>query len=144
MNSLSFKYPRHTDFVADRVNFVKPFTNIGIDYTGNFSVKLGDTTTKMYLLVITCLNVRAIHIEVVPSMSTKDFLLALVKFCNIYGMPDAIYSDNAKTFIQAAEVLKRSFNDDEVTSFLQQTCIKYRRIPLYSAWIGAAWFFYTD
>ena len=49
----------------------------------------------MYLLIFTCLNVRAVHIELVPDMNTNPLVLAIIRFTNIYGIPTHIYSDNA-------------------------------------------------
>lgn len=108
INSHAFKYPKMTNYIADKVNFVRPYLYTGIDFTGHIFVKLGDKIVKMYLLVFTCLNVRAIHLELLPSMSCLDFLLALTRFSNMYGIPDAIYSDNASTFIQAMNFLSKS------------------------------------
>ena len=139
INAFSFRYPRVTDFIKDKVNFTKPFQHTGVDYTGHFFVKMGDVVSKFYLLVFTCLSIRAIHLELVPSMSTSDFLLAFVKFCNIYNAPFSLYSDNASTFSQATKVLNSSNVDDPLTEYLEKNSIKHVKIPVYSAWIGSAW-----
>jgi hypothetical protein len=139
LNSLSFKYPKVTDFVADRVNFTKPFQHTGVDYTGHIYVKYGDKVVKMYILIFTCLNVRAIHLELLPSLSTSDFLMAFVRFTNLHCIPNNLYSDNASTFLQAGELLDGSSIDNEFNQFLYKHCIKHIKIPLYSAWVGAAW-----
>jgi hypothetical protein len=138
LNGRAFKYPRQTDFVGSKVNYLRPFKNVGVDYTGHFHVKLGNSFVKMYLLVLTCLSIRAIHLELVPSMSVSDFLQAFTRFCNCYGIPDAIYSDNASTFIKSAKVLGNSAFDD-FNNYLQKNNMKHIRIPLYSAWVGSAW-----
>ena len=57
------------------------------------------------MLLFTCLNVRAVHIELVPDMSTHQFVLAFTRFTNVYGIPSHLYSDNAKSFIAGAEIL---------------------------------------
>jgi hypothetical protein len=139
LNSFSFKYPKVTDFVADRVNFVKPFQHTGVDFTGHLYVKYGNAVIKMYVLIFTCLNIRAIHLELLPSMSTSDFLMAFVRFTNVHGIPNNLYSDNANTFLQAGELLGGSSIDSEFNQFLYKHCIKHIKIPLYSAWVGAAW-----
>ena len=69
------------------MNFVKPYKYTGVDFTGSFLVRLGGTYSKFYLLVYTCSNIRAIHLELVPSMCISDFLLSFIKFTNIYGFP---------------------------------------------------------
>ena len=69
-NNLSYHYPKMTNLPKHRANFIKPFMHTGVDFTGHLFVKneFGENST-MYLLIFTCLNVRAIHIELVPDMS---------------------------------------------------------------------------
>jgi len=126
-------------FIRDKVNFERPYFHTGIDYTGHMFVKYGDTVTKMYMLVFTCLCIRSIHIELLPSMSCKDFLLAFTRFTNIYSVPSSIYSDNASTFLQGMGILSKSHIDSDFQSFLLKNSIKHYRIPLYAAWAGSAW-----
>ena len=138
-NSFAFRYPKPTDFHKDKVNLLRPFENVGVDFTGHFFIKFGETTVKMYLLIFTCLNVRAIHLEIVPDMSTDSFLAAFVRFTNRFGFPVTLYSDNAPSFTQAAKFLNKSFSDDHVTEVMSRNNIKHVQIPLYSAWFGSSW-----
>ena len=139
INSFSFKYPKRTDYVSDRVNFITPFMHTGVDYTGHFFVKINNAITKFYLLIFTCLNIRAIHLELVPSMSTADFLLAFIKFCNFHGTPKSLYSDNGSTFINAGKILNQCVVDDPLQEHLVRNSIRHIKIPVYSAWVGSAW-----
>ena len=93
----------------------------------------------MYLLIFTCLNVRAIHIELVPDMSTHSFVLAFLRFVNIYGIPTHVYSDNAKSFVAGCQVLERALVCDEFKEHFQCYNVQHIRIPFYSAWVGATW-----
>ena len=139
LNAFAFKYPKPTDFISDRVNFITPYKHTGVDYTGHFFVKNGETTSKFYLLVFTCLNIRAVHLELVPSMSTSDFLLAFIKFSNIYRSPDSLYSDNGSTFTHAARILQCSAGEDDLNDYLSKNAIKHVKIPVYAAWVGSYW-----
>ena len=139
LNSFSFKYPRNTGYVADRVNFVTPFKHVGVDYTSHFFLKHGDSVSKFYVLVFTCLNIRAVYLDVVPSMSTSDFLLALIKFISYYNVPTSIYSDNGSSFCQAAKILKDAHLDENLNEFLVRNSIRFVKIPVYSAWVGTYW-----
>ena len=93
----------------------------------------------MYILVFTCLNVRAIHLELLPDMSCAQFLLAFVRFANLHCIPDKVYSDNASTFLLAMGILKNSSIDDDFSEYLTKNNVKHIRIPFYSAWIGSMW-----
>ncbi|XP_068229586.1 uncharacterized protein [Palaemon carinicauda] len=123
------------------MNLVKPFQYVGIDFTGHLWVRdeLSGKTTKMFILVFTCLNVRAVHFELLPDMSTKNFVLAFQRFSNMYTIPQYLYSDNAKSFLKGGSILERSLESQEFQSELSKCNIKHIKIPLYSAWVGSAW-----
>merc|ERR1712237_243200 len=81
-NSLSFSYPKMTDLPKHRVNMDRPFSHVGVDYTGHIFCKDKTNEVKMYLLIFTCLNVRACHLELIPEMNINQFVLAFIRFCN--------------------------------------------------------------
>jgi len=139
INGNSFKYPKTNDYLSDKVNFVTAYEHVGIDFTGHVLVKLGDSLSKMYILVFTCLNVRAIHLELLSDMSCANFLMAFVRFSNRYRIPAAVYSDNASTFLMALGILSDSFTDNEFSEHLVSNNIRHVKIPLYAAWAGSAW-----
>ena len=93
----------------------------------------------MYILIFTCMNVRACHIELIPEMSTNHFVLALIRFFNEYGIPSTIYSDNAKSFISGVHVLEQVFTSADVRKSFGIYNIQHIRIPLYSPWVGSTW-----
>ena len=93
----------------------------------------------MFILVFTCLNIRAIHFELLPDMSSKNFILAFQRFCNLYTIPQYLYSDNARQFIKGGCILENSLKSKEFQSELERCNTKHIKIPLYSAWIGSAW-----
>ena len=140
-NTLAYKYPKFTDMPKHHMKLVKPFQHVGVDYTGHFWVKneMGGQTVKVYVLVFTCLNIRAVHFELLPDMSTKNFLLAFHRFCNLYSIPQYLYSDNAKAFLKGGSILEQSLQSKEVKEELEKINIKHVKIPLYSAWVGSAW-----
>ena len=61
-NNLAFKYPKVTNFSKSRINLIKSYLHTEIDYTGHVWVKGDRGVCKMYLLIFTCLNIRAIHV----------------------------------------------------------------------------------
>ena len=137
--NLTFKYPKVTNLPKHRVNLIKPFLHTGIDYTGHVWVKDDEGVSKMYMLIFNCLNIRAVHIELVKDMSTHSFILALIRFTNIYGIPSHIYSDNARSFIAGCNLIEKVFASSEFNEHFQVYNIKHIRIPSYAAWVESTW-----
>ena len=71
-NALAYKYPKVADMPKHQMNLVKPFNHVGVDYMGHFWVKdeVSGGTVKMFVLIFTCLNIRAVRFELLPDMST--------------------------------------------------------------------------
>lgn len=87
-----------------------PFTNIMVDCCGPFLVTQGRATVKRWMLVITCMTVRAVNIEILHTMSTDSVITALFNHFSIRGMARKIYSDQGTNFIGAINELRRSIN----------------------------------
>jgi hypothetical protein len=139
-NSFSFKYPKLTNITKSRVNFVHPFSETGVDHFG--PVYLKDTEGKpykMYVIIFSCMQIRCIHLELVPTMSTADFLLAFKRFCNMYSSPNCVYSDNARSLVQGGEILQNSLISTEFSDHLKENQIKHIKISLYSPWVGSCY-----
>lgn len=82
----------------DRVTESPPFEITGVDFAGPLFVKVKNTVEKAYIALFTCAVTRAVHLELVSSLSTESFLLAFKRFISRRGLCKIIYSDNAKTF----------------------------------------------
>lgn len=63
---------------ADRVQIAPQFTHIGVDFTGPLYLKvkkaLESFTSKAYVCIFICENFREVHLELLNSMTTEDFL----------------------------------------------------------------------
>ena len=140
-NNFSFSYPKFTNFTKAQMKFIRPYEQVGVDFTGHLWVKdeRSGEKSKYYILIYTCLHVRAVHLDLLPDMSTKSFLLSFKRFSQIYGNCRYLYSDNARSFVQAGDALENSLLSDEGQEFLRQNDMKHRTIPLYAPWVGAAW-----
>ena len=88
-NALAYKYHKVADISKHQMNLVKPFNRVQVDYTGPFGVKdeVSGGTVKMFVSIFTCLNIRAVHFELLPDMSTRNSVLAFQRFCNMYSLP---------------------------------------------------------
>ena len=58
-------------------SFVRPFTNTGVDRFGPLYVTIGRRREKRYGVLFTCLNVRAVHLEIAASLTTDSMIMAL-------------------------------------------------------------------
>ena len=89
-----------------------PFTNTGLDFTGPLYLKVKGsskvTTSKPFVCIFICEDTRAVHLELLNSMTTEDFLQAFRYMANRRGMAQMIHSDNQTTFHKAAKVFKAS------------------------------------
>ena len=61
-------------------------------------------------------------------------MLGFQKFCNMYSLPQILYSDNAKTFLKGGNILENSLQAKEFQDELEKLDIRDIKIPLYSAW----------
>ena len=112
-----------------RVKQAPAFSVTGMDYAGPVYC-LDEPGHKLYILLLTCAVVRAVHLEITDSLDLDDFLLAIRRFVARRGLPSTIYSDNAKTFIAGG---------DRVRKMLGNNSPRFVRINPVSPWWGGWW-----
>ena len=81
--------------------------------------------SKVYICLFTCCVVRAVHLDLVPSLSTQSFLRCFKRFTARRGLPCRMISDNAKTFKAAAKTLREIANHPEVRMYLSQRGVEW-------------------
>ena len=111
---------------AFRVSEAPAFSTVGIDHAG--PLYCSDREHKCYFLLFTCPVVRAVHLELVDSLSSATTLLALRRFSARRGLPSVIISDNAKGFVGAKKILCRTADAPE-----------WRFIVPRAPWWGGFW-----
>ena len=112
-----------------RVTKAPVFSVTGIDYAG--PVFCADFPgKKFYICLFVCGVVRAIHLELVDSLTTDDFVLAFRRFSALKRVPDVVYSDNAKNFIGGERCL---------VSYLGALAPRWKFICPRSPWWGGWW-----
>ena len=95
----------------ERVSQAPPFTITGMDHAGPLYCS-DHPGQKFYILLFTCAVVRAVHLELVESMSQPETDLALRRFVARRGMPDVVWSDNAKGFQAEKEHLLKTLGSE--------------------------------
>ena len=99
------------------------FANVGIDYAGPFMLRVGQRQAqkKVWILVITCLATRAVHLEITEGMTTDHVIMALKCFCAIRGTPKTITSDNQSSFVKANKDLREWFESLDFDRIIKET-----------------------
>ena len=79
-----------------------------MDYAGPISLRMetprSKVITKGYIAIFVCFATKAVHIEVVTSLTTESFLAPLRRFIARRGKPKTMYSDNGTNFRDANEL----------------------------------------
>ena len=122
---------------AERVQWKRPFSTVGVDHTGHFYAR--DTygnRIKLYICLLVCATARAVHLEVVDNPSTTSFILCLRRLAAAKGIPSLIIFDNHKTFISGEKFLLNLQEDDNVREFQRDHCIQWRHQMPRSPWMG--------
>ena len=87
------------------------FTYTGVDYFGPLNVKRERSVVKRWGAIFTCLNSRAVHLEVATSLETDCFTNVFRRFINRRGLPKCIYSDNGSNFVGAEREITTAIED---------------------------------
>lgn len=100
---------------------LRAFIKTGLDFAGPYEIKMGrmKKRQKHYILLFTCLQTRAVHLEVTPGMDTDAVVLAFTRFIAYRGMPTDFLSDNWKTFVSKDKELEswvRNLNTHDIIS----------------------------
>ena len=112
---------------AERVRWVPPFTNVGVDHTGSFTIRdQQGRKTKAYICLFVCATTRAVHLEVVDNLTTTSFIMCLRRLAASKGVPSILLSDNHKTFIAGETFLLEMQQDPPVQEHLSATNIRWK------------------
>ena len=136
-----------SDLPVDRVQPTPPFTYVGVDTFGPWEViarrtRGGHANSKRWAILFTCLTCRAVHIEVVDSMSSSAFINAFRRFIAIRGEVKEIRSDQGTNFVGATDDLGIDVvrvGVDPVKTFLHDRGISWVFNPPHSSHMGGVW-----
>ncbi|GFW22874.1 integrase catalytic domain-containing protein [Trichonephila clavipes] len=124
-----------TPLPPDRVTDCAPFEIVGIDLAGPLFLKDG---RKVWITLFTCAVYRAIHLELVNSLTSDAFLLALRCFIARRGRPRTIYCDNGTNFRGAFNDLSK-LNWSKIVEETRTPKILWKFITPTAAWWGGWW-----
>ena len=132
------------DLPAERLQVAPPFTYVGVDIFGPWEVvsrrtRGGHANSKRWAALFCCMCTRAVHIEVVESMSASSFINALRRFFAIRGPAKQIHSDRGTNFIGACHELNMDASSCSLVSvekYLQEQQCKWVFNPPHSSHMG--------
>ena len=104
-----------------------PFTYTGVDFVKPLYVKNhSGTQQKVWICLYTCCVTRAIHLDLVPSLTASSFMRSLRRFSSRRSTPLLLMvSDNGKTFKSAAREITKLMNDPGVKQYFANARMKW-------------------
>ncbi|XP_068207476.1 uncharacterized protein [Palaemon carinicauda] len=98
------------DLPPDRVESGKPpFYRTGVDLFGPFFVKRGRTQMKHWGVIFTCLNMRAIHLEVASNLKSDSFISSFRRFLARHGQVKTVRCDRSTNIVGSRKVRDSSY-----------------------------------
>ena len=135
----TYKAPDPAPLPKSRIQEVTRFTITEVDFTGALYVQMPTGESKVYIYLFTCTTVRAVHLAVVQNLNEDTFLQVFRRFASRKSLPKKMISDNASTYLPAAEELKRLFQSPTSTEAFNQRGIEWQFIPKRAPWFGSFW-----
>ena len=126
------KAPVMADLPEERLVASIAFSNVGVDYFGPFTVKIGRRNEKRWCCLFTSLTVRAVHVEIVPKLNIDCYLNAIMRFIARRGKPVKMISDNGTNFVGAERELAEyiaAWNKMRIEEHLIQQGIRWKFNP---------------
>ena len=115
----------------------RPFQVIGVDFAGPIRyTSRAKTESKAYLALYACSLTRAVHLDLLKSLETSEYIGSLKRFIAQRGRPEIIYSDNGSTFKAADKWLKKVQQDERFHDLLAGLTIKWQFNLSRAPWWG--------
>ncbi|KAK3545643.1 hypothetical protein QTP70_008781 [Hemibagrus guttatus] len=135
------------DLPIDRLSTEPPFTYVGLDVFGPWTVvarrtRGGQAQSKRWAVLFTCMSTRAIHIELIDCMDSSTFINALRRFFALRGPVKQIRSDCGTNFVGACKELEIVLTDSQqpsVKRYLGGEGCSWVFNPPHASHMGGAW-----
>ena len=101
----------------------KPFAQTAVDFAGPLYTVQGrrKPRQKRWLCLFTCLETRAVHLEMAWGLDTDTFLHAFTRFTSRRGIPKEVISDRGTNFVGAVGELKKLVSQLDRQQLLNKT-----------------------
>jgi Integrase zinc binding domain len=120
---------------------LRAFARTAVDFAGPFITMQGRgrKRAKRYLCLFTCLDARAVHLEVAYGLDTDSFLNAFYRMTCRRGTPLEVMSDNGTNFVGAANELRDlldAMEKQKIRKYGADRAIKWHFIPPHAPHFG--------
>ena len=88
----------------------KAFSSTGVDIFGPIGTSVGRATKIVWVVIFRCMATKAVHFEIVDSLSTDSTLMAITRFQSRRGHVRSYFSDNGRNFVGANRALVEQQN----------------------------------
>ena len=105
-------------------------------------VTVGRSQVKRWVVLFTCLTIRAVYLEVVHSLSTESCVMAVRRFIARRGSPAEFYTDNGTCFQGANKELEKErieVRNNTLASTFTSVTTRWRFIPPAAPHMGGVW-----
>lgn len=134
--------PEMADLPPARLRLHKPaFYSTGVDCFGPCIIKIGRRNEKRWGVIFKCLTTRAVHLDLLSSIDTDSFLMALRRFVARRGKPFELLSDQGTNFRGGERELKEAFASlqPELQTQLAPQQIRFCFNPPNAPHFGGCW-----
>ena len=150
LKAVPYALPEMPPLPISRVRQLHAFEAVGLDYLGPSWMQDKGVQEKCWVMLITCLCTRAVHLELIEDLSTITFLQAYRNFVAIRRKPTHIVSDNASQFklaaksIKAIEAERRNYEEwnhtiRQAVPEIAKQGTRWHFIPQLSPWAGGVY-----
>ncbi|XP_055715139.1 uncharacterized protein LOC129809348 [Phlebotomus papatasi] len=107
------------DLPKHRISLVRAFSSVAIDCCGPFFIRTGaesrGRTQRIDIVVFVCTSTKAVHLEIVSSLSSEAFMSSFRRFTSRRGVCKEVFSDNGRNFLGASRELQRLLAEEAQT-----------------------------
>ena len=131
----------------DRLTATPPFTTVGMDVFGPWSVvsrktRGGTSDSKRWAVIFACLYSGAIHLEVIESLDASAFISAYRRLVAIRGPVARLRCDRGTNFVGAKNDLDNALGEmdrERAASFLSSQRCEWVFNPPHASHFGGIW-----
>ena len=126
---------------SSRLTIAHPFRDSAVDLLGPFLVKSGKRGMKVWIVLFTCLRVRAVYLDLVKNINKEAFIEALQRFHSFNPGVKSLISDQGTNLTGAHNILSAMMKEWEggARDWMTPRGIEWHFIPPHAPHQGGVW-----